>query len=199
MSGGSLAGAAARDLPDQAGLADLARLAIALSQDAPDPPASCRRGCTACCHQPVPLSPAEAFYIAELLRWDPVLRRGAERTRRRALRDGLDAAAWLAARISCPALAGDGTCSIHPQRPLACREHLAASDPARCWRPDGIGVRLVEPSVRFRQALVDACARVMGTAPQTIPLHHALGWAHANRAWGSRRWRRSDLAAALGG
>ncbi len=201
-----LADAPRHGLAAQATLADLARLVIALSAMQPQPMEAirCGRGCSACCHQPAPLSPAEAFHVAELVRAAPVLRRRMSMVRRQELRAGITwrdpdrMTRWQSARIPCPALADDGACMIHPDRPLVCREHLVDSDPLHCGDPTGHGIRLIEPSWRLRDVLLTACAELLEDAPTKVPLPQVLAWAHRHRAWGRRRWPREQLIRAVG-
>ena len=111
---------------------------------------TCGKACTACCHQPVGVSAAEVrSIVASVERLEPAHRAriaqraatalpafaaaglgpdafvgDANRTRGAALR-------YFAMGIPCPLLE-DELCSVHADRPLACREYLAASDPAHC-------------------------------------------------------------------
>ena len=126
---------------------------------------SCRKGCGACCRQLVPLAPVEAAAIAHLVDALPEPRREAVRQRFREARARL-AAEGLAERlggtsgpssheevqelglayfrlgIPCPFLE-DESCSIHPDRPIACREYLVTSPASECSRPSAAGVRTV--------------------------------------------------------
>lgn len=115
---------------------------------------SCGPGCGACCRQLVPLGEAEAVYLKGVLdglsndHRSLILERF--RIARQALRNSglledLRSDDRLQARdrrreiglryfhlgIPCPFLAGE-SCSIHPHRPLACREYVVTSDPDHC-------------------------------------------------------------------
>jgi Fe-S-cluster containining protein len=103
---------------------------------------SCREGCGACCRQLVPISEAEAVYLAELVAAMPAERQTRVRERFRealaALGEPLverlrDTGQFkdLAARrvlgeeyfhrgVACPFLE-DERCSIYPHRPMPCR------------------------------------------------------------------------------
>jgi Fe-S-cluster containining protein len=102
----------------------------------------CARGCTACCHGPFDVSPADVALIAEGVAALPEPKRAAMRARAEAqLRryakalpswpapyevDALDEAAFDAlteklADLPCPALAEDGACELHAHRPATCR------------------------------------------------------------------------------
>lgn len=111
---------------------------------------SCRAGCGACCRQMVPISGAEARQLARLVAAMPPLRRAAVRKRFAAALAALDAAgllerlrdsskitprdqgiAYLRLGIPCPFLENEA-CSIHPVRPMACREYLVTSPAENC-------------------------------------------------------------------
>lgn len=185
-------------MPATAGLADLARSVQALAAILPQPASSCRRGCNACCHQVAPMSPAEAFLLASQVGRRAHLAARSTAWRRRYRRLSADPAGRdIARRLRCPALGDDGACTIHRHRPLACREHLVDSDPARCHGPDEAGVRILPLPLRLAEALLTACAGLMRTAPTTIAVGSAVAWARANRGWDARRWPRHELLAAL--
>jgi Fe-S-cluster containining protein len=117
---------------------------------------SCRKGCSACCRQLVPISETEAFEIADIVGQMPEPKR-AEVTARFAIAVRRISDAGLLADldrygsmsvqqrqelhrryfqlgIECPLLEGDA-CSIHERRPLVCREFLVTSDAANCNDP----------------------------------------------------------------
>lgn len=112
---------------------------------------ACRSGCTSCCHQAVPVGPAELRGLAAAITELPSEQRRrveerisdtAERLRdlgftadslnelsgdeRQALSER-----YFAADVPCPLLL-DGTCATRDARPLACREYLVSSDPVHC-------------------------------------------------------------------
>jgi Fe-S-cluster containining protein len=119
---------------------------------------SCRAGCGACCRQPVPVGHAEARRLSRLVDEMPEPRRSAVRGRfedalvRLGKTDLLQRQAALAAadtggrpqdyylewcrdyfrlELACPFLE-DESCSIHPERPLICREYLVTSPASEC-------------------------------------------------------------------
>lgn len=101
-----------------------------------DPPMACGRGCIHCCYNQVPVSPPEALVLGfHLLErndpaWLEALVRRAEATVR-AIRS-LDREGIGAIRHDWPCLfLEEGTCSIHPLRPLVCRGWNAV-DAAQC-------------------------------------------------------------------
>jgi Fe-S-cluster containining protein len=107
---------------------------------------SCRKGCGACCRQLVPVSRTEGERLLQLMETMPAERRdalskrfaaaeaaieGAGLKERGERRDRELSAAYFAARIPCPFLE-DESCSIHPERPLVCREYLVTSPAELC-------------------------------------------------------------------
>ena len=107
---------------------------------------SCRKGCGACCRQLVPISTTEGRRLLDLIEALPGERRAA--VRRRFAEAGAAIAAaglavpagrsdremsvgYFALRLPCPFLE-DESCSIHPDRPLVCREYLVTSPAALC-------------------------------------------------------------------
>jgi Fe-S-cluster containining protein len=135
---------------------------------------SCRAGCGACCRQLVPVSPVEARALAALVEELPEPRRTAVRARfaearRRVAEAGLLervrdwtggpaekrlelAHTYFALGIACPFLE-DESCSIHRDRPLACREYLVTSPAANCARPSAESIRMVPVPARISHVL----------------------------------------------
>ncbi len=119
----------------------------------PEFPISCGPGCGACCRQAVPVTAAELRAIRAWLDALPDDERLAHDRRIVATKARLDASdgeaigmenerAYFALGIPCPFLVNE-SCSIHPARPLACREYVVTSDPAHCAsRADGQIVRI---------------------------------------------------------
>jgi Fe-S-cluster containining protein len=112
---------------------------------------SCRAGCGACCRQAVPVAEAEARRIAALVEAMPEPRRAEIRARFESAERRLEETA-LASRmvdmpdgktvidvgtkyfglgVPCPFLEAE-SCSIHPDRPLRCREYFVTSPAAAC-------------------------------------------------------------------
>ncbi len=139
--------------------------------------ATCRTGCSACCRQLVPLAPAEARRLRRVAGKLPDVRQRVARTRNQLddmglldLLDDLDgthhaapaelvhdlAREWAEAKVACPFLNEDQSCSIYHDRPLACRLKLVRSEPQHC---SGDGTNVVPLRVRGR-ASVGALARV---------------------------------------
>ncbi len=117
---------------------------------------SCRAGCGACCRQLVPISEPEARAIHDLIQNLPEPRRSEVLERFARAREGLQEAGLLDAlehpetldresrrqlgldyfrqKIACPFLEEE-SCSIHPERPIVCREYLVTSPAERCASP----------------------------------------------------------------
>lgn len=151
---------------------------------------SCRAGCGACCRQLVPLPAAEARHVAALVEAMPEPRRSEVRGRFDAALARLDAAGLLAMlydpekavgrslgmdylhlRIACPFLE-DEACSIHPVRPLACREYLVTSSPEYCFEPEGETIDRVPVPAMVMRALRIA-EDEQGWTPLVLALRHA--------------------------
>jgi len=160
---------------------------------------SCRKGCGACCRQPVPVAEAEAAFLAELIGGmaadrQAVLRRRFRRGIRRLGRAGLldpirrlgqmpdgDARrrlglAYFRQQIPCPFLE-DESCSIHPHRPLSCREYLVTSPAAHCADPVRNRVERVPIPSKPSVALYRLGDGSGGGKPRWLPLILALEWA----------------------
>jgi Fe-S-cluster containining protein len=174
---------------------------------------SCSRGCSTCCRQLVPLSIPEVFYLAERLS-------GRERARERfasagaALeRAGLrgvfldadydDARAWESAAayfrlgIPCPLLDEEGACSIHPERPIACREYNVTTPAAWCSDPTRYAVRKLPLPAPLSAPLARVAAELAGEAVRLVPLTLASDWAEEHSELGRRTWPGPELFAAF--
>ena len=107
---------------------------------------SCKKGCGACCRQPVPLAEIEAYQIAELVENLPEPRRGKVKMRFDEAAKHFHKIGWFEKLenckekeeiektvleyffegVACPFLEEE-SCSIHQDRPVACREYLVTS------------------------------------------------------------------------
>jgi Fe-S-cluster containining protein len=162
---------------------------------------SCKKGCGACCRQLVPLSPTEARRLRDLVNGLPEPRRSAVLARFADARERLEAAGLLEQLyhperlpaehrqafgmeyfrqgIPCPFLE-DESCSIHPDRPLICREYLVTSPAEDCARPSAAAVRCVPLPGRASRAATRLGAGAAPAAGRWVPLVLALGWADAH-------------------
>ncbi len=159
---------------------------------------SCRAGCGACCRQMAPVSLFEAEALAAWMRSLPEARR-AELEQRfhralSALRDAgvLDkilASEWALdeeqttqlaidyfhAGAACPFLE-DESCSIHPMRPLSCREYLVTSPPELCRDPTANEVSGVRLPLKLSRALYAFGQEMSQDARGWIPLVFLVAW-----------------------
>lgn len=158
---------------------------------------SCAAGCGACCRQLVPIAPSEARYIAALVDRLPEPRRSQIRQRfaaavqrlsetglietlrhperladEQATALGLD---YFRLGIPCPFLEQE-SCSIHPERPLACREHLVTSPPVHCAEQTPQKVQGVELPVKVSRVLRQFDQQCDRTTTPWVPLILALQW-----------------------
>jgi Fe-S-cluster containining protein len=160
---------------------------------------SCAKGCGACCRQMVPISPPEARHLAALVAAMPQEQGLAVRSRFAAAREkvlasGLpaqgppdgDAAAYRAfgmayfrLGVPCPFLVEE-SCSIHPDRPLVCREYLVTSPAAACAELGSGQVRQVPVTSRV-WAVFSRSTSVNGEL-EWMPLLEALNFARDNPA-----------------
>lgn len=147
---------------------------------------SCRKGCGACCRQLVPVSRTEGERLLQLVAGMPPGRRqwlserfaaaeaaiaGADLTERKGRSDRELSAAYFALGVPCPFLEEE-SCSIHPERPLVCREYLVTSPAELCAGPTQEGVVPVAvPKVSM------AARRLQDDADDWFPLAMLMAWA----------------------
>lgn len=179
---------------------------------------SCRMGCAACCRMLVPLSPPEAFSLAQYIEQLPPERREAIERRLdatkadlaghglleplRAVAEAEDPIpddelepinrAYYALRHPCPFLENE-MCSIYEARPAACRELLVTSPPTLCENLAENAVAPIPVSVRVGTVLGLLWASVSNSAPRLIPLPLALDWARRHQEAAAERWAGSHL------
>lgn len=160
---------------------------------------SCQKGCGACCRQLVPLSEVEARHLAALVEAMPESRRSQVRARfaeacrrfaeagmlerlrrRQEWEEGESSSvgtAYFHQGIPCPFLEEE-SCSIHPDRPIACREYLVTSPAENCAQLNADTIRRVRMPIRLWPAL--ALFDAVGPEARYIrwvPLVLALEWA----------------------
>jgi Fe-S-cluster containining protein len=163
---------------------------------------SCKAGCGACCRQLVPISEVEARGIRDLVASMPEPRRSQVRQRFAAARQVLEKAGLLTRLenrenwtdeefrrvgidyfllgVPCPFLEEE-SCSIHPDRPVTCREYLVTSPPERCARPSEGMVEGVRLPLKVWTALARFDAVPDGSRfLRWVPLVLAPEWADAH-------------------
>ncbi|MCY7377637.1 MAG: YkgJ family cysteine cluster protein [Pyrinomonadaceae bacterium] len=160
---------------------------------------SCQKGCAACCRQAIPLAEIEAYQIAEIVAALPEPRRSEIEKRfetawhhfaDRGWFERLDESFRLSPeernkviveyfneKIDCPFLE-DEACSIHPTRPLACREYLVTSPAENCLNLSAETVRMVELPVKTSDTVrkISNSAELNSTPANFVPLVLALEW-----------------------
>ena len=158
---------------------------------------TCRKGCGACCRQLVPISEIEVESIRAIVDALPEPRRTEVVDRFDRARGQLNDAGLLETlsapervapedlrslgnvyfeqRIACPFLE-DESCSIHPDRPLACREYLVTSPAACCANPTAETVHLVPMPTQVSRAVHHIEGRTAPNAAPWIPMILALDW-----------------------
>ncbi|MBV8630353.1 MAG: YkgJ family cysteine cluster protein [Silvibacterium sp.] len=166
-------------------------------------PISCRAGCGACCRQMVPVSFFEADALAHWFEALPENRR-AELERRfhsalLALREAgvienLVSDGWTAdeesatrlaidyfhAGVACPFLENE-SCSIHPIRPLSCREYLVTSPPDLCSDPSVNQVAGVQLPIKLSRVLFAFGQRLAQDRPGWVPVIFLMAWREGGR------------------
>jgi Fe-S-cluster containining protein len=157
---------------------------------------SCRKGCGACCRQLVPVSRTEAERLLSTVAALPAERRAVLKGRFAAAEAALAAAdlkerkgrpdrelstAYFALGIPCPFLEEE-SCSIHPDRPLVCREYLVTSPAELCAGPEQEGVTPVPvPKVSL------AARSLQDEREDWFPLALLMDWAKRRPRDGARR------------
>jgi Fe-S-cluster containining protein len=150
---------------------------------------SCRAGCGVCCHQLVPVNPAEVFYMVEKLLQMPLEKRKTPLERFERNQDALVPGGLIEAigslgttgeindvareyfncGLPCPFLENQ-SCAIHSWRPVACREYNVTSPPAYCANPFTNKI----DTVPFRRIVSDGvgrlCGDVAGLPSGSIPM-----------------------------
>jgi Fe-S-cluster containining protein len=163
---------------------------------------SCRAGCGACCRQLVPIAEVEARRVGRLVEEMPEPRRSLVKARFSEARERLEAAGlleklekvdeWVEGDsrrlgidyfregIACPFLENE-SCSIHPDRPIACREYLVTSPAENCTAPSAETVCCVKlPSSVWNALARFDPPRPGSTAIRWVPLVLARSWAESH-------------------
>ena len=157
---------------------------------------ACRKGCGACCRQLVPVSRTEGERLLGLVEALPAARREILAGRFAAAEAAIEAAglaerggrsdralstAYFALGVPCPFLEEE-SCSIHPERPLICREYLVTSPPERCASPTQDGVTPVAvPKVSM------AARGLQDEKEEWFPLAMLMAWARTRPRQARRR------------
>jgi Fe-S-cluster containining protein len=159
---------------------------------------SCGAGCGACCRQLVPVSEAEAVYLAELVAAMPPERGSVIRERFRAavaalgddligrLRDTSRLSALEDRRqiggeyfhrgVACPFLEQE-SCSIYATRPATCREYLVTSPAGNCADPTPETINPIAFPAKVSTILYCFSDGIGRELTRWVPLVLALEWA----------------------
>ncbi len=162
---------------------------------------SCKAGCGACCRQLVPVSEAEAFDLRDLVENKPEPRRteiqgrfadGMEKLNNISFFERLEKASesgdaeysgaireYFVQQIACPFLE-DESCSIHPSRPVACREYLVTSPAEHCSSATGENIDNVEYTFKVKDTLLSLARNRLKPELPYIPMIRTLEWTAAN-------------------
>ncbi len=159
---------------------------------------SCEKGCGACCRQAVPLAENETYHIRDLVENLSEPRRSEVKQKFADACAKLHEIQWFERMenygnleikerqtvvveyfkqgIPCPFLEEE-SCSIHLDRPLACREYLVTSPAENCAAPTAETIRMIEIPVKVSENV-----RLLGrsenrTTLSFIPMIRALEFA----------------------
>ena len=160
---------------------------------------TCAAGCGACCRQMVPISPVEARLLLDIVDGLPEMERSTIKERFKAAIERMEEAGLMSQlrqpikpvgpeykelglryfeqEVPCPFLENE-SCSIHPERPLVCREYLVVSDPDNCKRKNGKPIEAIKMPSEASKALTSIDGPTEFT--NWVPLILALEWAEQN-------------------
>lgn len=158
---------------------------------------SCSKGCGACCAQLVPISEIEIQAINQFISNQTKQNQKKIKDRFAAAKQKLEQAGlwenlmtpdqmdlhnktefgleYFAQGVYCPFLE-EGACSIHPVRPVACREYLVTSDAKHCENPGEGNIDGVEIPTRISSALGILLEDEASFVSSWIPLIVAPYW-----------------------
>jgi Fe-S-cluster containining protein len=167
---------------------------------------SCCAGCGACCRQVVPISEHEALALLEWVEGLPADQQAFIRSRFEAAVAQLDAKGMLErtrqstgnrdreesvrialdyfrAGVACPFLVNE-SCSIHPIRPMKCREYLVTSPAKNCQQPSPESIAMVNLPTTFSKVLFHF---EPGEGPRWLPLILLFEWDALHRRDAQRK------------
>ncbi len=174
---------------------------------------SCAAGCGACCRQLVPVSPPEAFWLADVIRSLPDERRDVVMSRFNHIASDVEqrgmvdemynppptdepileiSKKYFLLGLPCPFLE-DESCSIHPYRPVACREYNVTSPAAWCAEPYNYEIEKVPMPMPLSLPLTRLTSSLVGSRMPLVPLSLVPQWVEANAELGQRAWPGLEL------
>jgi len=121
-------------------------------------PIQCKQGCSYCCHLEITLSFAELVglvdFITECRKRDIHKIRTSLRYARQKI-DGKFGLERKASGVMCPLLGDDGSCSVYPARPLACRAWLSSDCNLykQDWENPASGVQVPQSELTLQMQL----------------------------------------------
>ncbi|MGD9562204.1 MAG: YkgJ family cysteine cluster protein [Pyrinomonadaceae bacterium] len=170
---------------------------------------SCKAGCGACCRQPLLISEAEAFNLADLVETMPAERRLRIKQRFREGRERFEELDWfnrfdsiserarsarsdelgrefvallteyIEQRVPCPFLEAE-SCSIYEDRPLICREYLVTSPAENCRDPRPDNTEKLPISGRASTAFASLTKTENSGSPSSLLLIRLLEFAETH-------------------
>lgn len=179
-------------------------------------PVVCAKGCGVCCNQLVPLSLPELFFIVEQLRVMspqqrfPILSRF-DATEKQLMacnliqqlrsldqtkNDRLIAERYFHMNLPCPFL-DQQACSIHPWRPVVCREFNALSDPNLCSDPFNNKISSISYPKRPSSILAKLFGMITNTAPILTPMPLLFESFEQHQMYSIRSWQSTFLAQSI--
>jgi len=200
-------------VPTACALTDALVAAAIRSEEQAGRTISCRAGCGVCCRYMVPLSPPEALHLMDVIESLAPSRRGdvlakfdeivAALEQHDMVAELLDppptdepvlpiARRYFELRLACPFLAGE-SCSVHNQRPVACRHYNVTSPPPACSRPYEPGVERVPMPLPLSAPLARLTAELTGQPPCLIPLTLVPRWVGQHADLRQRTWPGLEL------
>lgn len=157
---------------------------------------SCGPKCGLCCRQMVPLSAPEAFFLTDLIESQVLHRQKELQKLFQTITDQLNhhgmidellrpdysddsvlaiAKQYFQLQMACPFLVAE-SCSIHPYRPVACREYNVTSPAAWCADPYSHDIVKVSMVMPLSAPLARLTAQLTHSAPRLIPLTLVPKW-----------------------
>lgn len=181
-------------------------------------PRSCTKGCSACCHMLVPLSPPEAYALMNRIRSWPAEKQEHIATRFTQVKSVLLVKGlwhrlvelgessqppddetlepinqeFYALRIACPFLEED-MCSIYDERPAACRELLVTSPADHCQNMASHTILPIPAPVRISPVLGLLWSELTDSPLRLIPLPIVSEWVERHRDDNEQTWQGSRL------
>jgi Fe-S-cluster containining protein len=174
---------------------------------------TCRAGCGVCCSQMVPVSPPEAFYIADMMsslggemldsirqRFEVIEAVIEQRNMTDPLMDPeysddpflAIARDYFSLHLPCPFLV-DASCGIYEHRPVACRDFNVTSPAEWCADPYTHEVAKVQRVMPLSAPLARLAAALTGSKPRLIPLSLVPHWVRENAEVGHLTWNGLEL------